>query len=344
MKNILDEIKNYNVKVVDIINSSNSELNNKIQKIYVINLNEDVVKRNYIYTLMKKYKINYTLVIVERISLNVYKKLGDNTGLTIGEVGCCLSHLWCLYSIIKNKYQHAIIFEDDIILHKNFIQQFLKIYNEKYNFMLLGSHDYNFSKSNYVNVKNNIYTPHKNSVIYGAHANYYSLKGAIAMFNIRISDINFFDSEYSIMFDHFKDTSCVCYPNLVIADITSSKLNHEHEILSNHESNYYSKCFKSINFNDYNLIYLNLLNKDVPISLKQNYETYITKCIYNCYYNYDIVAKIKNRLVFNFFTLQDIVQIINSGDIVKEHLKKEQIIKKQTTNEQNINEQITKEI
>ena len=55
------------------------------------------------------------------------------------------------------------------------------------------------------------------------------------------------------------------------------------------------------------------------------------------------------RLVFNFFTLQDIVQIINSGDIVKEHLKKEQTIKKQTTNEQNINEQnineqITKEI
>ena len=40
--------------------------------------------------------------------------------MTIGEVGCYLSHMWCLQDIVKNNYNNAIIFEDDIIVHKNF--------------------------------------------------------------------------------------------------------------------------------------------------------------------------------------------------------------------------------
>jgi GR25 family glycosyltransferase involved in LPS biosynthesis len=322
MNIIFNEIKNYKVNLIDVVNSKHSELNNRVNKIYVINLFEDITKRNYIKLLMKKYNINYTLVIVNNVTLNTYKKICGDTNLSVGELGCCLSHLWCLYSIIKNKYKNAIIFEDDIILHKQFIQNFLQIYNDNHDFLLLGSHDYNFSKLNYLNVVNNLYKPNINNIIYGAHANYYSLKGAIAMFNIRISDINFFDSEYMLMFENFKDTSYICYPNLVIADITCSKLNHSHEILSKTELNYYARCFKNINFKDYNLIYLNLLNKEilhkeVPKFLAQNYETYITTCLYNYFYNHNDIVNIKNRLVMNFFTLRDIIFILHNKDDIK---------------------------
>ena len=40
--------------------------------------------------------------------------------MSIGEVGCYLSHMWCLNDIIKNNIKNAIIFEDDIVVRKNF--------------------------------------------------------------------------------------------------------------------------------------------------------------------------------------------------------------------------------
>ena len=121
MNSIIDAIKNYKVKVVNINqnqtqndnansnandNANKSIINEKIKKIYVINLIDDEIKRNYIITLMNKYKINFTLVIVERISNDLYKTISDNSSTFIskGELGCCLSHLWCLYKIILNNY------------------------------------------------------------------------------------------------------------------------------------------------------------------------------------------------------------------------------------------------
>ena len=101
-----------------------------------------------------------------------------------------------------------------------------------------------------------MYRPSENSNnLYGAHANYYSLKGAKAMFKIRTSEISFFDKEYMLMFKHFKNSSFICYPNLVISNISSSTLNHNREILSTLEHEYYRKCFVNFNFNMYNFIY-----------------------------------------------------------------------------------------
>jgi GR25 family glycosyltransferase involved in LPS biosynthesis len=243
--NLLDAIKNYKVICINIVNDSNSEINKKVQKIFVINLLEQVLKRNYIISLMKKYKINYTLVIVDRVSSNLYKTLCLNKSLiSRSELGCCLSHLWCLYQILTNKYDNALIFEDDIILHKDFTNLFLKIYRPSFDFLLLGAHDFRFSKENYKNVKDNLYRPNSNnnSHLYGAHANYYSLKGAKRMFEIRVSEISFFDKEYMLMFDYYKGSSYICYPNLCVANITDSTLDHKRPILSDIEYQYYYKC------------------------------------------------------------------------------------------------------
>ena len=341
---ILQAIKNYKVKSINIRGNDNNneinEINKKIKKIYVINLIEDEIKRNYIITLMKKYNLNFTLVIVQKVSNELYTSFSENsnppsTFISKNELGCCLSHLWCLSQIIINNYENAIIFEDDIILHKNFENDFMTIYNnctknnQKLDFMLLGAHDFNFSNQNYKYIKNNVYKPKEdsNNLLYGAHANYYSLKGAKAMFKIRTSIISFFDKEYMLMFTHFNESSYICYPNLVISNISMSALNHNHEILSKREYDYYNKCFINFNFSNYNFIYINLLNKNIleeiiqatqavvqGVSCQPNsqqfiqiYEYFIDKCLQENFK--DDVSKInlvKKRFVMNFFNMEDI--------------------------------------
>ena len=337
MKLLIDIIQNYNVKIININNSSsnnnnnntilknisNKNINNVVKKIFVINLLDDDVKRNYIITLMKKYNIDFTLVIVEKISNEIYKTISNNTNTFIsrGEMGCCISHLWCLYQIIKNNYENAIVFEDDIILHKNFTNEFLNIHeqmqkdNNALDFLLLGAHDFNFSKVNHKNVKNNIYRPNVNNCnLYGAHANYYSLKGAKAMFKIRITEISFFDKEYMLMFNHFNNSSFICYPNLVVSNVTSSTLNHKRDLLSTLEHEYYEKCFINFNFNIYNFIYVNLLEKNLfKIDENNNdYEAYINNCLYHYFYDLNKINLVKKRLVMNFFNLQDIKMILQN--------------------------------
>jgi len=56
-KDLTDAILNYKVVAINITNDKNSEINSKVKKIFVINLMEDIVKRNYIITLFTKYKL-----------------------------------------------------------------------------------------------------------------------------------------------------------------------------------------------------------------------------------------------------------------------------------------------
>jgi GR25 family glycosyltransferase involved in LPS biosynthesis len=310
---LINIIKKYKVKLFHITNDENSEINKRVKKIFVINLLGDVVKRNYIIILMKKYKINYTLVIVERISKELHKELCFNKSLiSRSEMGCCLSHLWCLYQIILNNYENAIVFEDDVIFHKNFTELFLKIHNDKMNFLLLGAHDFSFVNVNHVNVHNSLYRPSIKGKynLYGAHANYYSLKGARRMFEIRVSEISFFDKEYLLMFDYYKDSSFICYPNLCVSNITASTINHAREILTDLEYKYYKSCFINFNFKDYHFIYINLLTPSIRVTESDNYESFMEKCLYYYFHDKDRITAVKNRLTIDFFTLKDLLYII----------------------------------
>jgi glycosyl transferase family 25 len=315
--NLIEAIKKYNVKIINITNNSDSLINKKVKQIYVINLEEDFYKRNYILLLMKKYGINFKLIIVNRISSDTYKLLCKKAQLSNSEIGCTLSHLWCLKQILVNKYENAIIFEDDIILHKDFINKFIKIYdnNASIDFLLLGAHDFMFSKLNHKNVKDELYKPDKKSSnLYGAHANYYSYEGARRMFYIRITDLSFFDKEYMLMFNHFTN-SYICYPNLVVSNISASNINHERPILSNLEYEYYKKCFIKFNFGLYNFIYINYL-ENVNIYIKDDYENIIEKCLYIQFHDFNKINEIKKRFVMNFFTVEDIMFILKNQILI----------------------------
>jgi GR25 family glycosyltransferase involved in LPS biosynthesis len=313
---MLDILNNYKVKLYNIINSEiELFVNKKVKKIYVINLRKNKLRQKYIFVVMQKYKINFSLVVVDEIDDATYKLVNKNNLLTKGEIGCMLSHLWCLNDIIRTNYDNAIIFEDDIVFHRDFHNLFEKIYKDDYNFLVLGACDFSFSSTNQYNVKNDLYVPSKNSIkVYGAHANYYSLNGAKKMFDIRINNISFFDKDYLIMFDFFKNTSYICSPNLVVSDISTSNLQHDYPFFSIQETNYYKKCFVNFNFKEYNFIYLNILkqNKDVEIEMNDTFETYISKIIFYTFLNREYTTKIKNRITMDFFTIYDIKYLLRN--------------------------------
>jgi len=302
---------NYDVKTMDIVSSGNI-LNNYTKQVYVINLEKNIIRRNYILTIMKKYGITFKLVIVKKIKkvdYDYYCKYNNN--ISIGELGCGLSHLWCLKDIIQNKYENAIIFEDDIIFHKNFEARFFNIIEKQsYDFLLLGACDFHFSEINHKNVFENVYKPDSNyDQVYGAHAIYYSLEGAKHMFQNRMSEFAFFDYKLNNVFGYFTNTSFICYPNLVVTEITTSDNNHSYDLFSDKEKLFYTKCFTNFNFNDYHFIYLNLLDP-TNIDKYDNYKDYICNLFKLKYpQKSDCIKKFKKRLDFDFLTLKDIKNI-----------------------------------
>ena len=304
-------IQNYKVKIINFSNSNKSEINNIVNKIYVINLQENDIRRNYILVLMKKLNIDFSLVVVEKITNENYTIITKNCNISKSEAGCLTSHLWCLNDIIKNNYQNAIIFEDDIILHKNFKNMLIERLKTNYDVLLLGACDFNFSQHNFKNIKNNIYNPTIFDKLYGAHANYYSLEGAKKMFELKTQEISFFDNKYKEIFNYFKTKFAICYPNLVVSDISTSDLGHSYKFLSLTEKYYYDKCFKKFDFSNYNFIYLNTLkNSEINYNLFNNYEEYINNVLYYLLYDTEKVKIIKNRLDLSFFTIDDIKTIL----------------------------------
>ena len=303
-------LKKYYVDTTNIVNEY-------VKKIYVINLKKNKTRKKYILNIMKKFEISFHLVIVDKVNeddFNNYNKFNNN--ISIGELGCCLSHLWCLQDIIKNKYKSAIIFEDDIIFHKNFEAKFYNIINKQnYDFLLLGACDYHFSNVNYKNIKDNLYRPNiKFNEVYGAHANYYSYEGAKFMYKSKLNKLAFFDYDYHKIFSYFENSSFICHPNLVITELSTSDIDHSYEMFSENEKKFLSKCFINLNFQDYHFISLNIFNSKNINNIKNinNFDSYIEYLFFlfkQKYKNTINFYAFKNRLDLQLFSLKDIKYI-----------------------------------
>lgn len=315
MDELNELLKNYKVQIINIKNNNHdslNELNQSVSKFYVINLLKDKLKRNYILILFRKLKINFTLVVVDKISVKDFKFFQKKSKMSIAEAGCLLSHLWCLNDTIQNNYSNSVIFEDDIIIHKNFKKLFLeKIKENKYDFLLLGACDFSFSSHNFKNVSNCIYFPSKFENLYGAHANYYSLKAAKFVFEEKCRQISFFDNNYNKVFENFKNSSGVLYPNIVVSDISSSDLNHTYQFLTNSETYYYRKCFKNFNFSHYFFIYPSLFeNFKDKIENCIDVEEFVNLVLYNYFHDENKIMKIKSRINMDIFSLDDLKLIL----------------------------------
>ena len=337
-------IDNYRAIERNIINDSlkTYTINQKIEKIYVINLFSDKLRAMYIKILMQKLHINYTLIQVNRLSLSTHNKIIGLTKrgskvMSVGEAGCYLSHMWCLKTIIINNYKNAIIFEDDIIVHKKFYELFNKLFdndnninndnndnndNNKYDFLMLGAADHGINRGNYELINNNIYIP-KYNVTMATHAIYYSHHGATTIFNHRLNNPVYFDKNFKELFTffHLKRTG-IAYPNLFTVENSTSNIGHNFGISKyRYNEYYYTECYRDFNFKDYYFIYLDLFAKYILEGERiidnnndESLDEFIKRLLAN-YFNNDLelVDFHFDKLALDFFVLEDIKDLLLSA-------------------------------
>ena len=276
---------------------NNNHINQYVDTIYVINLASNPVRRHYIKLMMEKMKINYTIIVVQKIHKNVYRYLQNDTKISIGEMGTYLSHMWCLRDAINNDYKKFIILEDDILFHKQFHTLFKQIVSKEYDFLMLGASHFN-RDANYYKPKNKVYMPSFDVLrgnLLGAFAILYTNKSATFVYELRKKNITFFDYDLYTIFKQFRKSSGICYPNLIAADISHSNLNHAFSITKH---TYYKKCYDTFNFQDYHFTYIDMFIKYKFNNRKHLKTTQKKALIY---------------LLLNFFN--------NNGDLVKDHIK-----------------------
>jgi len=303
-------LENYVVENISIINDlQNLEfINKKINKIYVINLNTNNTRKIYIEIIMKKMNINFNLIRVNKLTDNPFKTMSNS------EYGCYLSHLWCLNDAFNNHFQDIIIFEDDIVFHKNFKQIFYDLFScNTFDFLLLGAYDKFLSTINYKNIKDNLYFPTCNYVL-GAHAIYYSQEAIEYTLFHKKQNPTYYDKNLIEIFNHFKKTSAICYPNLLVVELSTTDLNHNYNFLNiQKERKYYNISQINFNFNDYHFIYLTFFSDDnkEQFGYIKTLEDYID-LILSHYYKDDLIRKneIKNRIDYTFFTSEDFKKLI----------------------------------
>ena len=135
------------------------------------------------------------------------------------------------------------------------------------------------------------------------------------MFYIRATNLSFFDNEYNLIFDSLPN-SFICYPNLAIANVSESKIDHEKTLFSKFEIGYYTLCFKNINFNDYNLFYYNLLDESL-IQPNDTVQSFVERCLRIRFNNdMDKVRRVMNRFEMQLFSMNDVKKILNNQSLI----------------------------
>ena len=322
-------IEEYPIKIIHEINTINN-INDSVEEILIINLDTDIVRRTYIRLLMKKLGISYRLIIVKKPSLNLYnsvrtyqKHIANNSNpikpMSIGESGCYLSQMWCLNYIIKNNIKNAIIFEDDIVIHKSWRELFAQAKFQSYDFLMLGAADHGFNKGNKQLIKNGIYIP-KHHVIMGTHAIYYSHHGATKIFQHRIQIPEYFDRTMMNFFKLFDSTKCgVCSPNIFTVENSTTNLSNNFGI-SKYKYNdyYYRECYgQDFNFKDYYFIYLDLFVKAVMLNIDKyrnlDANRFMRLLLMNYFNNESRLCDYHiTKLDTQFFSISDFFNLITS--------------------------------
>ena len=134
----------------------------------------------------------------------------------INEVGCYLSHLLLIKSLMKSKYEYTVIFEDDFnIINDNFIEELNNIINNlkntDFDIVFLGNNNDNYG-SNY---KDNIYNIDKNKIMWGTHAYLVNNKNINKIYtNLLLLDEPI-DVKYKQLYNDNKLNNYVIYPIIV---------------------------------------------------------------------------------------------------------------------------------
>jgi GR25 family glycosyltransferase involved in LPS biosynthesis len=314
-------IANYKPTIINYINGDiNDNILNKYP-IFIINLKDNIERRNYITFLMRKMKVNYNLVIVDKIDFDIYDKLGkQNIRIDKNKLGCIISHLFCIKKCIDSNYNKFIIFEDDIIFHKRFNELCTDdLLNVDFDMLMLGACDFNVNNNKYSLHKQfndlYIYKPFRQAV--GAHANVYSISFAKTLYEFKMKTPIFeFDTDFKKFYK--KNKIYISMPNLVVCELSTTNLNHQFGYNSIEHNKYIKKIFpQEFTYKDYKYITIDFIKY-----IKNNYHmnnNYTLDYIINEYvksFNMNDIMKqnLNDNLTYSGYSIEDIKNMYLSND------------------------------
>jgi len=190
---------------------------------YVIHMKDSNNKYNNIIKNEKKLKkqINiYDAVIGKNIDLNNLTMIDQNINFNfnynyIGEVGCYLSHMLLIKSLINSNSKYSVIFEDDLkILDDNLNDKINEIINKldgNFDIIYLG----NLNNNHYERVSDNIYTINKSDFLWGTHAYIINNKNASKIYESLLNIDAAIDNKFKNNINNDIIKAYVIYPILV---------------------------------------------------------------------------------------------------------------------------------
>ena len=307
---MLNILENYDVTLVPI---KNTEIPLIKMPVYVINLNVNNYRRGYIRHIAKKMKINYTLVIVKKITNEIKDQI--NKTLKSGIIGCYLSHMWCIKNAIEHNYQHFLVFEDDIVFSKNFETAFTQLNYRDYDMIQLGCCDFNFHENvKNGDIHNNMYSPKKLAL--GAYGNIYNINFAKLVFKERLNNCRDFDVGFDMYYNKYK--MGICCPNIITTELSTTDLQHDFSFFNTFKNDYFiNKCFKNFDYSSYYFVWITFIkhchkyyiDNNKQMLLKLDYDKIIDEFCVN--QNDKKKNLIKHVLYNNGISVHDINKIMN---------------------------------
>lgn len=129
-------------------------LNTFFDKVYVISLKRSTERQEHVKNVLREVEFTFfwgvdgrKLDKTDLIDENVYSEEKaiefsfDNLGMSLGEIGCALSHIKIYEDVVKNNFQRVLIFEDDLFLNNQIdidIKKCLSELPEKWDLVYLG--------------------------------------------------------------------------------------------------------------------------------------------------------------------------------------------------------------
>ena len=250
---------------------------NSFPPIYIIHLDNPnySIRLNYIrYVFTTLLKIPYKIIKVHPPSTKVLSLCPKNI-LSVGEIGCYLSHLLCFKIGLENAYENMIILEDDVLFSNSFITSFKeticninKRIGKNPDIWMLGATNYKGNLLKAEQIKNNIYQPTVHSQIIGTHAIYYSSLALQYYYTIASKNIIFpIDFYLPKIFKKYKSSCFVSHPPLCLPEIYTSSINYNIIPFSVDESVYYYKTINGIpNFKKEYIYFMYQLYATIPLN------------------------------------------------------------------------------
>jgi GR25 family glycosyltransferase involved in LPS biosynthesis len=301
--------------------------------VYVINLDKDIYRRAYIKYIMNKMKINYTLVIVKPCTDEIKDLIDKNS--SNGIVGCFLSHLWCIkHAIEEKKNDYFLIFEDDIVFHKNFLNFFKQLDYTKYDMLQLGCCDFNLRQNmKSENLNNNLIVYNPQELALGAYGNIYNINFAKIVLYEKLYSFIEFDQKFNMYYTKYNIG--ICYPNLITAELSTSNLSHNYSLFKTSTNlnlnNYYvSRCFYKFDYKDYYFIWIVFIQKCYEyyektknfLNIRSYYEV-IDDFSSNNDNSKDIIFDVLTNNDIYFYDLNTILEFLINDNINLEKIKEQ---------------------